>query len=312
MTAPGDDAESWAVLKRQLDAMVANRGNAPAQVFGEKLAQMNTSDHYTARPLTADGVASLDPAKMIAFYKQRFANAADFTLIMVGKFDVDATVPLLARYVGSLPSTGRKTSTFRDVGIHFPDAAARDRVVGGQEPRGQTAISFYADPPMDPAEQEKVQEATSVLEIALRDILREDLGQTYNVSVRLSQALPQRGTGKIEVRFGAAPENLEGMTARVLQEIARLQQEGPSQDLTNRAKEAARRSYDTALKDNGYWLGRLETIRMFNRDPHEILTREQRINAITPQVLQEIFKTYFTPERSTVLTLLPAVASKER
>src|SRR5207249_380984 len=165
-----------------------------------------TSDHYTARPLTADRVAALDPAKMIAFYKQRFANAADFTLIMVGKFDVDATVPLLARYVGSLPSTGKKTSTFRDVGIHFPDAAARDRVVGGQEPRGQTAISFYADPPMDPAEQEKVQEATSVLEIALRDILREDLGQTYNVSVRLSQALPQRGTGKIEVRFGAAPE----------------------------------------------------------------------------------------------------------
>src|SRR5438270_10435818 len=188
----------------------------------------------------------------------------------------------------------------------------RDRVVGGQEPRGQTAITFFADPPMDPAEQEKVQEATSVLEVALRDVLREDLGQTYNVSARLSQSLPQSGTGKIEVRFGAAPENLEGMTARVLQEIAKLQKDGPSEDLTNRAKEAARRSYETALKDNGYWLGRLETIHMFNRDPHEILTRKQRINAITPQVLQEIFNKYFTPERSTVLTLLPAVASRQQ
>ncbi|HEV3141452.1 MAG TPA: insulinase family protein, partial [Vicinamibacterales bacterium] len=309
MTAPGDDAESWAVLKRQLDAMVANRGSAPAQVFGEKLSQMNTSDHYTSRPLTAERVAGLDPAKMIAFYKARFANAADFTFIMVGTFTVDQAVPLLARYVGALPSTGKKTSAFRDVGVHFPDTALRDRVVGGQEPRGQAAISFFADPPMDPAEQEKVQEAASVLEVALRDILREDLGQTYSVSVRLAQALPQRGTGRIEVRFGAAPENLEGMTTRVLQEIARLQREGPSEDLTNRAKEAARRSYETALKDNGYWLGRLETIKMFNRDPHEILTREQRINAVTPQVLQEIFKKYFTPERSTVLTLLPAKAT---
>ncbi|HEY6214669.1 MAG TPA: insulinase family protein, partial [Vicinamibacterales bacterium] len=309
VTAPGNDPESWAVLKRQLDAMVANRGSAPAQVFGEKLSQMNTSNHYTSMPLTADRVAALDPSKMIAFYKARFANAADFTFIMVGKFSVDQAVPLLAKYVGSLPSTGAKTSTFRDVGIHFPDATERDRVVGGQEPRGQTALSFYADPPMDPLEQEKVQEATSVLEIALRDILREDLGQTYNVSVGLSQSLPQSGTGKIQVRFGAAPENLEGMTARVLQEIARLQKEGPSEDLVNRAKEAARRSYETALKDNGYWLGRLETIKMFNRDPHEILTREQRINAITPQVLQEVFKKYFVPDRMTVLTLLPAKAT---
>ena len=37
--------------------------------------------------------------------------------------------------------------------------------------------------------------ATTVLDIALRDMLREDLGQTYTVSVGLSQSLPQRGDG---------------------------------------------------------------------------------------------------------------------
>ena len=77
-------------------------------------------------------------------------------------------------------------------------------------------------------EQEQIIAATTVLEIALRDILREDLGQTYTVSVGLSQPLPQRGAGHIEVSFGAAPENIATMTARVMQEIKRLQQEGPS------------------------------------------------------------------------------------
>ena len=46
-TAPGDDPESFALLKQQLDAAVANRGRSPGQVFGEKLSQMNTSNHYT-------------------------------------------------------------------------------------------------------------------------------------------------------------------------------------------------------------------------------------------------------------------------
>ena len=41
--------------------------------------------------------------------------------------------------------------------------------------------------------------ATDVLEIALRDILREDLGQTYNVSVDLAQRLPVRGAGYVAV-----------------------------------------------------------------------------------------------------------------
>jgi zinc protease len=123
--------------------------------------------------------------------------------------------------------------------------------------------------------------------------------------VNLAQSLPQRGEGHIEVRFGAAPENLETMTARVTQEIKRLQQEGPSEDLTNRAKETARRSYDTALKQNDYWLGRLQSINMFGRDPKEILTRGERIDAVTPQALKEVFNKYFPADRSTVVTLVP-------
>jgi zinc protease len=112
------------------------------------------------------------------------------------------------------------------------------------------------------------------------------------------------------VRFGAAPENLEPMTAVVLKEIKRLQDEGPSADLTNRAKETARRGYETALKQNDYWLARLQSIKMFGRDPGEILTRPKRIDAVTPQILQEVFKRYFPAERSTVVTLVPAATAQ--
>jgi zinc protease len=145
-----------------------------------------------------------------------------------------------------------------------------------------------------------------VLDIVLRDILREDLGQTYSVNVGLSQPLPQRGEGHIEVRFGAAPENLPAMTARTLQEIKHLQENGPSIDVTNRAKETARRGYETALKTNDYWLGRLQTVKTYDRDPSEILSRPKRIDAITPQVLQETFRKYFPSDRSTIVTLVPA------
>jgi zinc protease len=305
ITAPGSDEESFALLTKQLGAAVANRGRSPQQIFGEKLSQVNSSNHYTSQPLTSERVQSLKRDKMIAFYKARFANAADFTFFMVGAFKLDEAIPLVAQYIGGLPSTGRGGSTFKDVALHFPSSVQKETVTAGREPRGSTVISFFADPSIDPLEQERVIEATTVLDIALRDILREDLGQTYTVGVGLSQPLPQKGEGHIEVRFGAAPENLPSMTDRVLQEIKRLQQEGPSADLTSRAKESARRGYETALKTNDYWLGRLQTVQTYGRDPGEILTRNQRIDSITPQVLQDTFKKYFPADRMTIVTLVP-------
>jgi zinc protease len=306
VTAPGDDAEAFALLKKQLDAAVANRGRSPGQIFGEKLAQVNTSNHYTAQPLTPERVATLDRAKMIAFYRERFANAADFTFFMVGAFKLDEAIPLLAQYVGTLPSSGQRTSTFKDVGLHFPDKNVKEKVEAGREPRGQSVLSFFADPSIDPQEQEYVIAATTVLDIALRDILREELGQTYTVSVGLSQPLPQKGDGYTQIRFGADPKNLDTMIDRAMQELARLQKEGPSEDLTNRAKESARRGYETALKTNDYWLGRLQTVHTYSRDPGEILTRPTRIDAVTPKVLQETFKKYFPTDRMTTVTLVPA------
>jgi len=308
--APGDDPQQFDVLKRQLLAAVANRGRAPGQVFSEKVEQVNTSSHFTSMPLTAERINTLDRQKMLSFYRQRFSNAADFTFFMVGAFKVDEALPLIAQYVGGLPSTGPARKDVKDLGIHFPAAPVREKVELGREPRSNVVISFFAEASSDPVEAENVLAATTVLEIALRDALREELSQTYTVSVgQGGPGLPQRGGGFMRVSFGAAPENVAPMTERVFAEIRRLQREGPSPDLTNRAREAARRSYETSLQQNGYWMGRLQSVHLYGRDPKEILTRPARIDVVTPATVQDVFRKNFPiDDRYTVVTLLPAAA----
>jgi zinc protease len=305
-TAPNDDAEAFALLTRQLSAAVANREQSPQQLFADKVSEVNTSAHCTSKPLTLERVQALDRGKMTAFYRDRFASAADFTLVVVGAFKVDDALPLIARYAGSLPSSGKPPSREADLAIRFPATNEVARVEKGREPRAQTVLSFFADPDPTPLEQEYVNAATTVLDIALRDALREELGQTYTVGVGLSQPLPQRGAGHIRVQFGAAPENVASMTARVIEEIRRLQADGPSADLTNRAKETARRTYETSLRENGYWLRRMTTIRLIGGDLSDIVTRRERIDSITPGVLQDVFKTRFPLDRYTAVTLVPA------
>jgi zinc protease len=304
-TAPGDDPQAFALIRKQLEASYANRDNNPGLLFREKVAQVNTSNHYTAQPLTLDRIGKLDRAAMAAFYKERFSNAADFTFFMVGTFKLEEAIPLVARYAGSLPSTGKGSSRFADLGVKFPEGIERATVEKGREPRAQTVLSFFADPPIEENEQTRVAAAADVLEIALRDILREELGETYNVSAGLAQALPQRGGGHVSVNFGASPDNISRMIDRALQEVARLTKEGPSEDLVTRAKETARREHQTALRQNGFWLGRLQSAKLLDRDPLLILKREERIDALTRENIQEAFRTYFPLDRYTSVTLMP-------
>jgi zinc protease len=311
VVSPGDDPDAFALLRRQLDAAVVNRRQDPAQIFSDRVAEVNTSNHYTAQPLTSERVAALDAETMRAFYRERFANAADFTLFMVGAFAVDEAVPLLARYAGTLPSNTAERSSHRDVGIRFPSSVEEVQVTAGREPRGQVVMSFFAEPSVGLAEQEAVAAASTVLETVLRDILREELGQTYGVSVGLRQRWPQRGGGHMTVRFGADPVNVASMTERIMAEVTRLRQDGPAAELTQRARETARRSHETALRQNGYWLGQLQAAHLLDRDPGDILRRPQFIDAITPEVVREVFVRYFPPDRYTVVTLKPAVTGKE-
>jgi len=304
-TAPGDDPDAFALIKRQLEAAVVNRLSSPSAVWGDRLGQVLTMGHYTSRPLTVERIGTLDRAAMASFYQERFSNAADFSFFMVGAFTVDDVLPLLTRYVGSLPSAKTATSRFKDVGISFPPKIERARVEKGKEPKSQTVVSYFADPPIEENEQTRVEAVTEVLEIALRDILREELGETYSVSVGLSQATPQRGGGHIDISFSASPDNVDRMIGRVQQEVARLQTAGPTEDLTTRAKETARRAHETSVKQNGFWLGRLQSAKLLGRDPLLILSRLQRIDAVTPAVLHETFKKYFPADRYTVVTLVP-------
>ena len=222
-------------MKRQLQAAVANRGRAPGQVFGEKLEQVNTSNHYTSQPLTAERISALDRQKMLTFYRQRFSNAADFTFFMVGAFKVDE-VAAARRAVRRRRCRRQGRARQRRARTSASTFPVRDRPREGRNgPRATQQRRRSASSPSrrrDPVDAENIAEATTVLDIALRDALREELSQTYTVSVgQGGPGLPQRGGGYMRVSFGAAPENVASMTERVLAEIKKLQQDGPSADL---------------------------------------------------------------------------------
>jgi zinc protease len=305
-TAPNFDQASFSLMERQLSALVANREQNPGAVFSDRLRALNTGDNYTVKPFTAASIAALKLDTMREAYRSRFANAADFTFFVVGSFDPATAVPLIERYVASLPSSLTATSHERPVGFRFPDSVERIRVNRGREPKSETVVTFFADAGADAQQKLMVEAAADVLEIRLRDLLREALGSTYSVSASYSDVLPETGYGTVAIQFGSAPDRAEALTADVLNEVEKLRASGPTEQECAKVREQNRRDLETASRQNGYWLSSLQTARILGRDPRTINDRRKHIDDLTPDGLHDAFRRYFPATRYTVATLMPA------
>jgi zinc protease len=170
-------------------------------------------------------------------------------------------------------------------------------------------MAFFADPGGDEIERLRLRAASDVLEIRLRDLLREDLGATYGVNVGQSSPFPQRDYGYTSVTYGSSPENARRLGELVLKEIARLQADGPSDDDLGKVKEMARRDLETAMQENGFWQGWLRSAHQRGLDPARILQRPSEIDALTGERVRAAFRRFFPLDRHTEVVLMPEASA---
>lgn len=309
MTQPTDRPEAFEVLRKRWRNEAENRANDPNAVFSERVARLNSGDSYMARPLTPADVDGLDMTKAVGFYRQRYANAADFTFFFVGRFDPATLEPLVARYIGGLPSTGKKTAAFVDRGLRFPAKVVTEEVTKGLAPKSQTQWTFFADTGLDEMPIYHARMAANILRRRLRETLREELGTTYSVSAGYGNVAPLKGYGTVSVAYSGAPEKAALMADTTLAVITRLRAAGPTAEEVTSLQEQERRELETSEKQNGYWLGSLQTVNMLGYDPVRIARRRERIESLNRDVLHQAFLKYFPLDRYTRVTLMPEAGS---
>ncbi|MYI22499.1 MAG: insulinase family protein, partial [Gammaproteobacteria bacterium] len=301
--APRKDETAFAAYKTLLSGIFANRGASPAAALGDTVSLILTQGHPRAVPPDDEMIERLDLDASFAFYQDRFADASDFVFFFVGAFDPDEMRPLAETWLGGLPSLGR-VETWRDVGIDPPDGVIEREVRKGLEPQSQTRIVFAGDAEFSREEEMALAALADVLDIRLRELLREDLGGTYGVGV--SSFLSTRPDEEYSVRisFGSAPERAEELAAVVFGEIDRIQLEGPDAETVEKVRETQRRNRETQLEQNRYWLGRLQRLHQLGVD-YGYATSYEFIEGWTADHVQEAALRYLRDDRFVKVVLYP-------
>jgi len=303
-TQPRKDPEAVEALTAQVVGSIENRNADPGAAYSDTINVTLTQAHPRTQPFTLETVGRLDLDRSFAFFEDRFADFSDFTFTIVGSLDLDELRPLVERYLASLPSTGREEQA-RDVGIDPPGGVIEKTVYKGVEPKSRTQIVFAGDAAAYSREESLALGALAeALQIRLREILREDLGGTYSVSANGRVSGRPDTEYSVSISFGSAPERADELFQVIMAEIARVRADGPGDDYLEKVMESRRRSKETNLRENSYWLGQIESFDREGLDPREIPSFEI-IEGWTNDYLRELARTYLRDDQYVRVVLLP-------
>ena len=221
-TQPRADPEAFRAATDQLNAALANRQALPEAAFEDALTAAVSQNHLRARPLTAESIPQMNLEKSMAFYRDRFADASDFTFVFVGSFDLPTMKPLVERYLGSLPALKRKEAG-RDVGIRPPAGVVDRTVTKGSTPKSQVGVVFTGPFQSNAKSRLIIRTMAETLAGNLQRVLREDLGGTYGVSVVPSFAKRPLEEYRVSITFACDPARTRGSRQGALCRRRRLQ-----------------------------------------------------------------------------------------
>lgn len=307
-TAPRADDNAFQVFNTQAELILGNRDQSPQTPFNDAFTRIMTRDHPRRRPETLEMIrAGADLNASLAFYQDRFADASDFTFLFVGTFEPDEIRPYVETYLGALPGIDRE-ETWRDLGIRPPTGVHEEIVYAGLEPSSQTRIAFTGPfAAENSGERTRFSAMGQLLQTRLRNVLREELGGTYGVSVGPGVEWRPEGQYTLQISFGSDPERSEELVDRVFGEIELLAAEGPTESELADTVEAMLRSHETGLEQNAFWIGQLTAAYQQGIEPGAdiLLRRPDEIRALTAPDIREAIVQYLNTENFVRVTLLP-------
>ena len=303
-TQPRADATAFAAQASQMRALLTNQAAVPEYAFIETLSSTLSQNHPRRRLPTPAMVDEWNLDRSLAFYKDRFADAGDFTFVFVGSFDLATIKPLVERYLGGLPSIQRRES-WKDIGVRTPTSVIAKRVEKGIEPKSLSAIVFSGPFEFDQPHRVAIRAVTQVLQTRLRETIREALSGTYSITASQSYEKVPRPEYTVTVQFGSDPRRTDDLIARVLQEVELLRMNGPTEKQVNDVREALLREFETNSKQNGYLLSQIVQRYQNDDDVTGLWDMPDYYKRLDAAAIRQAAKTYLDTNHYVEVSLFP-------
>ena len=251
-TQPRKDPQAFKNLMEQQQEFLTNAHVNPMLAYNDTLHKVAYATNRMAS-MDKEQLKRVNYNRIMHIYKELFANAANFKLILTGNININKLKPLLCQYIATLPSNNTKET----IGTYEP------KLVDGKKtyifhkkqttPTAITTIVIKGKMEYNNRNELLMDAIGQLLRIVYTEKVREDKGGTYSVQVSGNLQHHPNDEALLRIAFQTDPQKYNILIPIVYKELEKMATEGPSQQDLDKVKAYELKVYNQVLRMNNYW-----------------------------------------------------------
>ncbi len=306
MTSPRKDPELFKGLIAVVQAQIQDVKSDPQTAFMDSV-QRRYYNHHPLAPIAIPSekeIELLDMEKAITMYQNEFGYADGFSFVIVGNVNDDTLLPLMKKYLASLPVNGQ-VKKIEDNGLRPISGVNTLAFYNGSASKSMIVEKYYGEMPYSYDLDIQMRLLVDIVNIRIVEELREKMGGIYSGGMNGSFEKEPFGQFSLSIFLPCGPESVDTLIRASHALLERLKLEGPTAKDLDKVKRACIESNRESMKNNYYWLNKLSELSLYPESTLGILDYEARINAISEADVQAAAKLLFTGENVFRAVLYP-------
>lgn len=251
-TQPRKDPQAFKNLMEQQQEFLTNAHVNPMLAYNDTLHKVAYATNRM-ESMNKEQLKRVNYNRIMHIYKELFANAANFKLILTGNININKLRPLLCQYIATLPSNNTKET----IGTYEP------KLVDGKKtyifhkkqttPTAITTIVIKGKMEYNNRNELLMDAIGQLLRIVYTEKVREDKGGTYSVQASGNLQHHPNDEALLRIAFQTDPQKYNDLIPIVYKELEKMATEGPSQQDLDKVKAYELKVYNQVLRMNNYW-----------------------------------------------------------
>ena len=310
MTKPRKDEEVLLSYKNRMAGFIQNIMDDPQYYYSDQSKRILYKNHPRVDyiPEMAD-FEKISYDRSMEIYKERFADANDFTFFIIGAIDKEEVYSMLETYIASLP-VKETEEDFHDLNIRPVKGYSKHEVYKGSADKSMTQIFAEKEADFNKEDAFMLSALTEVIQIRYYELLREEMSGVYGVRANVSFNREPYERVDFTVRYPSAPGNVDSLAAAAWSVIKDIQENGVDDENITKVKNTLKRGKEKNMEKNGYWLGQMMNCVRYGYDFADI-NDYSKFDKITSKALQEVANKYIDTENYTQISLYPEAMKPE-
>ena len=303
---PRFDKEAFQTMKARYAGMVATLANNPQKIMGDSLNLILTSHNARTKLMTPALIKEVSIEQMEKIYRERLADAGDFTFFIVGNIDEALVKPLVEKYIGSLTDLPRKEN-WKDNNVKGPKGKTEKQImIPMQVNKATVIVNYNKQAAFDPRSNMIFNIIKGVLNLRYLEEIREKEGGTYGVSVRSNSDHFPKAEKTLQMMFDAEPERSAHLKSIIYSEIDKVIANGPTAEDLDKVIKNLQKEREQSKLHNSYWMGSIVGFYQdkINNDAPENF--ENILTSITRDEVKKFAAGYFKSADLVDVVFLPA------